>query len=129
MVTPIKATRVGFHWPDVEPWLLKACKRTGDVESTDRLRRKCLAGKAALILIGDDAACVMEKEGDFAHITSLGGTGFLQHVPELIPVWKQIAGVIGCTGLSLKGRNGWERVLKPYGFKLNNGFLENTSWA
>lgn len=128
-VIPLRSNEVAKEWPRVKDWIATACRRTGDVENPDDLLAKCKSGDRLMVLIGDSAACIMEKDGEFLHITSLGGRGFLRHVPDLVPVWRKMAGLIGCTGLSLKGRRGWERVLQPYGFKLNNGFLEAPSWV
>jgi hypothetical protein len=92
------------------------------------MRLRCEAGMATLLLLGTKLAAVIERDGDYCHLTSLGGKDFIRHIPELMPVWERIGRASGCSGLSLQGRTGWDKLLAPWGFKRNGDYLEVT-WA
>jgi hypothetical protein len=123
-VRPIQPAEVDDVWPLVADLISVSCRRGGGDATPDELRELCKQPGHMLILL-DGGVAILQRCGDFLHIRSLGGRGFLKQIPDLMPVWWDIAILIGCTGLSLKGRRGWSRVLENYGFvQSENGFLE-----
>lgn len=125
---------VDAMWPLVKGWIARACRRTGDIENPDNLRELCKAGRHNLTALYDDndrltGVVVFEHCGKFLHITSCGGHDIIANLPGWVDVWRQIARVVGCEGVSLRGRRGWDRALAPFGFTRNNEFLEAQSWA
>ena len=56
------------------------------------------------------------------HVSQMAGR--MDDVPEIIECLKALAIDMNKEYVSLRGRAGWTRVLKPYGFKLNNEVLE-----
>jgi hypothetical protein len=93
------------------------------------MRIRCEAGMAVLVLLGTRCAAVLERDGDFCHITSIGGSGLIRSIPDLMPAWERIGKASGCVGLSLEGRRGWDKLLARYGFTRNGDYLEVKKWA
>ena len=124
VITPIQPCDVDTVWPTIARLIKRACNRSGDVENVDDLREKCKRPGHMLILFPGGAA-ILQRDANWLHMVSLGGKGFLKQIPDLMPVWRDIATATGCEGLSLKGRKGWARVLEKYGFKpAANDYLE-----
>ena len=124
-VFPIPAAQVPAVWPRVKDWLDRACRRSGGLEDIDGLRRACEEGDGHILcLLDDKGAVVFQRDADWLHVTSLGGTDILANIAELVDWWARIAGAVGCKGLSLRGRKGWDRVFKRFGFRRNGEYLE-----
>lgn len=124
MIRPIQPADVDSVWPTVADLIAVSCRRGGGDATPEELREFCKQPGHLLIML-DGGAAILQRCGDFLHIRSLGCRDFLAQVPELMEAWHDIAASIGCAGLSLKGRRGWQRVLRDYGFRLSkDGYLE-----
>lgn len=97
------------------PWLLKALAFEGDPE--DELIAKLRAGQAQLWL-GERSAMVTDvtasPKGRALHVWLAGGA--LDELLSMIPGVFAWARTMGCCEVTIEGRSGWARVLKPYGF-------------
>jgi len=124
MVRPVPAAEVDAVWPKVKDWLEQACHRSGDQETIEGLYQMVRGGRGYILVELDGGAAILQRDADYCHIVSMGGKDLLKQVPALMSVWRHIADATGCVGLSLKGRKGWARVLRPYGFSYKNGYLE-----
>ena len=86
--------------------------------SEDELLADLEAGRARLWL-GDGCALVtqyvQEPEGACLHIWLAGGA--LAGVLALRPGVEAWAKGAGCQSITIEGRPGWRRVLRPYGYR------------
>ncbi|MBC7168426.1 hypothetical protein [Phenylobacterium sp.] len=102
-------------WRRARRWLLPALA-PGDGGEVELLRE--LAAGRAQLWIGDQAAvvtqCVATAEGRSLHIWLAGGrlAGVLA-LREGVEAWARGQ---GCGAVTLEGRPGWARVLRPHGY-------------
>lgn len=132
-VIPIPANDVAAWWERLEEWIDAACLRTGRAESVESLRAQVENGDGYLLArLEQDGetvgAVIFQRHGDFLHVVSCGGIGVLRALPVLVPQWAGIGAFVACRGLSLRGRKGWDRALRAFGFERNGEYLE-ASWA
>lgn len=104
-------------------WLRPALGEATEIELLTELRR----GEARL-WVGDDAALVtqlaQEADGACIHIWLAGGT--LAGVLALRPGIEAWARGAGCRSITVEGRPGWRRVLRPYGYLPSGCELKRT---
>jgi len=126
IIRAVPADQLESFFAKVHQLIATACHRTGDVEDVAGLKARS-SNMLVLDLDGQGVA-LLERDGPWCHATTLAGDHLIEHMPQLIQTWLGIAYHMGCTGISLCGRKGWERVLAPYGFRKNGSNLE-ASWA
>jgi hypothetical protein len=126
---PIPAELIDKIWPMAYGFIASACARSGGEESADDLYAKVKAGQGhVLVILEDRAVCILERDGDALHCTSLAGQDVVRNIVEFVDVWRTIAKDVGASRLTLKGRKGWSRVFAGHGFKMNDdGFLEGAA--
>ena len=126
-VKPVPPEQLEEVWPAVSGWLEKACRYTAGEETPEGLKEKCGKPGHVLVVIEDPApvgACVFQRDADWLHVVSLGGSNIVSNIAELVDWWARIAAATGCIGLSLRGRKGWDKVFYPFGFRRNGEYLE-----
>jgi hypothetical protein len=117
IVTPILADDVDIVWPKVVRWIAKACFYSEGTQTTaDVYRRVKEEGDTCLFIVDKCGVTVWEKDGDWLHATIFAGDNILAQMDEIVNAWAAYAHLLGCKGLSCKGRRGWSRVLSRYGF-------------
>lgn len=104
-------------WGDIGRLLGKAVERSGDnwAEVVSDLD----TGKAQLWLTVEDepvAAMVTRRDGSTLEVWLAGGAVLSGSVPHLETAIKA-AKADGATNGRIDGRKGWERVLRPYGWR------------
>lgn len=52
------------------------------------------------------------------HIWGVEGDSTLEHLPELVEFFKEVARTLECTELRCQGRKGWEKALSAYGTRV-----------
>ena len=84
-----------------------------DVTEEDVLDR-LLTGRAHLWVSPDSAGVTEVTDGNMLHIWLSGGTlrGLLQMLPDV----ETFAKALGCRGVELTGRKGWQRIFSRFGF-------------
>lgn len=117
-------------WPRVERYFVQACAHEfADLTPGDI--KRCLLGDAnwQLLVLENGAAAVILL-GDTLHIEALGGHRLPKGWVKDLQLWLQVAGhVMGASRATLCGRKGWQRALKPLGWRpVANGFLECELW-
>lgn len=93
-------------------------------DSEDHVIAELEAGRAQL-WPGEVAAivtqCVQRSDGRFLHVWLAGGLlGGLMALRPGVEAWGRAQ---GCDFVTINGRLGWARVLKPHGFATVNGEL------
>lgn len=78
----------------------------------------------AQLWLGEGCAMLTEIVGDAIHVW-LGG-GSLSGLLILRPQVEETARFWGCKRATINGRLGWDRVLKPHGYRRNGEELEKT---
>ena len=71
-------------------------------------------GSYVLLRAPESTVTIMQGE-DSIHINHMGGTR--KDIPEILSSLVQIAKELGKQYITLEGRKGWSRILKPYGFE------------
>lgn len=124
MVMPVPAMLIPAIWDDIKEWFARACLRSGSALSPLDLAERLVTRADHMLVVFPGGAAIFCREGDTLHLASLGGEGVLAVLPELIPVWRNIALLLGCRSLSLRGRRGWNRCLAIYGFTPDGDYLK-----
>ena len=95
-----------------------------DLKPDDILRELVEDNKVLVVITLDGiikAAIVFEihelKAGKMCHVLLAGGEDMALWVEEWLPIWEEIAREQGCNLLTLKGREGWARYARGFGFK------------
>lgn len=86
---------------------------------------RSLSSGQSMLWVGENSALITElTQDEFGWALHIWlGTGDLGDLVSLEPGLSAWARAHGCYYLSLDGRKGWERVLKPIGFHFVNGEL------
>lgn len=105
-----------MSWSKARLWLLPALQDGTEDELLQDLR----AGDARLWL-GEGAALVTQPLGEVLHVW-LGG-GDLGGILAMRSGIEAFARGCGCREITITGRRGWERVLRPHGFSMRDGEL------
>lgn len=126
-MTPIEgvpADRLELYWPVVRDWIADAVVEAANCWTADDVLRDLRARKMQLWVVWGEAepvgALVTEiydtAAGKTCAIPIVGGDGILERLDALaiIEMWAKQA---GCVRLRGEGRAGWERSLRPYGWR------------
>jgi hypothetical protein len=126
---PVPAELIDKVWKTAGIFIDAACRKSGGVESVDDLYAKVKAGNGhVLVILEDRAVCILERDGDSLHCTSLAGVDVVRNIVEFLDVWRSIARQVGAEKLTMKGRKGWLRVFGKHGFRLtSDGYLEGAT--
>lgn len=99
-------------WARCRPWIEGAIQRS-DSPSIEEVEARILAGRA-FFCPGDHAAVIYELTKD-AHCWLAGGNlAEILQKHRLAEAWARDN---GCERMTLRGRPGWARVLKPLGYE------------
>lgn len=79
----------------------------------ERIRK----GLAHLWPVEAGAIVTEVSDGGCLNIWKAGGS--LHVLPEVLPVIEQFAWALGCPAVEVRGRKGWGRVLKHYGYAVD----------
>jgi hypothetical protein len=117
-------------WPYLEPPFRRACEADPTGLTSDMIRREAIEGRRHVWTLADGdldppllAALSTRVDGDALIIGPLGGTDMHLWLP-LLSVLEGHAKTAGLTSVRIEGRRGWQRALKPYGYRLARITLE-----
>lgn len=117
-INPIEPHQVDFFWPTIAKYI-EASQRRGPSDMTvAQIRDLCRTDESWRLLIFDafDGAAVVRVWDDWLHVVAIGGT-LEKGWHELFFEWlKRVAKFLGLRFVTLGGRKGWTRMLKPLGF-------------
>lgn len=130
---PVPVEYVELVWDKVEPLLSKATDASNDRYDTDKIKVDLYNGSKMLWIMVNE-----EEEIDVALTTSIedysgkrairvsfaGGKDLLKNIPLARDTIKEFGQSVGCTVLEVLGRRGWDRALKPYGYRLSYVCME-----
>jgi hypothetical protein len=117
----IPADDVPVMWPIVRRWIKEACAWTLGVVKPADIRSDCMAGRRHMfvIMLGESiiGSGVLEIDQTSVHVTSLGGSR-LPHgwEPHLLDYLVSVALSCRLRTITIQGRRGWDRKLRPLGF-------------
>lgn len=122
-------------WPIAAPWLMQAIGEADTWRDVDHLRQEILRGNAHLWMFQDkktkDVLVVIVTEAIMLGgkpclvIRWLGGADMQKWLDD-IAIIERWAAVQGFHKVEVWGRPGWQRMLKPYGFRETFRVLEKT---
>lgn len=112
-------------WPNVREHCQAALVATFVDIPVERILELIVDGSIILVVvtIDDEIKASMTCEiidtaaGKSCHIVTIGGEDLEQWAGEWLPVWIQIAREQGCNALTVKGREGWSRIGRRFGFE------------
>ena len=100
--------RFGVEWERCRPYLESALAHSHDT-TLDRIKESVLAGDAHFWPAVDSAMVTeLDNGGRTLHIRLFGGT--MERLREMLPTIEAFGRNLGCTGITLTGRRGWERT-------------------
>lgn len=115
-----------MEWPRVEPLLrLATDTRDGQYDPSD-IFDKLLSGELLLWGIFDDETQIVAalttricqyRNSRALSIDWVGGSQMKTWLPEVMEMLKRFAKDHGCQSLEGRGRSGWVRALKKYGWE------------
>jgi hypothetical protein len=115
-------------WQYVKPFIFSAGERTG-LSNPEETEFEILRGDQLLWIVWNgksiEAAGSTRLSNGICTITALGGKNMKRWV-HLFPRIEQYAENEGCR-LRISGRRGWERVLKPLGYRAKYVILERSA--
>ena len=114
----MKASR---HATDTDKKRLRAALEYQDIETLPDVLGKINSGDYVLLKADDSTltVCVIDKA---LHVCQYGGK--LSDIKAAYDCLIRIAEDMGLSTISLRGRAGWDKVLKPLGFTRNNEGLD-----
>jgi len=122
----IEPHQVKAIWPYIRHHI-DAAQRRGPTDMTaDEIRGYCQSDESwrLLVLEETEAAAVIRIIDDRLHVVSLGGKLRKGWPPEFFDWLASAAKYLELPVITLGGRKGWNRVLKPLGFvPIGNGYL------
>jgi len=108
-------------WPTVRRWIKDACAWTLGVVKPAEIREDCMKGDRHMFVIFNGESIVgagaLEIDRTSVHVTSLGGdrlpAGWELHLLDYL-----VGVALSCRlrTITIKGRRGWDRKLRPLGF-------------
>ena len=115
-------------YPRCRQFLLAAIERSGGLETEMGMLRWINQGiRQPVVILDDDehviGLLVLEQDDDALHVTSIAGELPKGWRPEAWDFLTQMAGRTGSTAIQLRGRKGWGRYIKEWGFKPNGDYL------
>lgn len=113
-------------WPYIQRHIEAAQRRGPTDHDVSELRHNCCQSQRWRLLVlesGEGAAIIRILDGSL-HVVSLGGKLPKGWAREFYWWLRGAATYLELTGLTLCGRKGWARVLKPLGFEpIGGGWL------
>lgn len=135
--TPVSPDYVGVCWDMAYPLISKACETSNGRFTAESVRDQLESGVQILwILYSTDNKMLVAMTTGISeypgrrllNIMFCGSDGdgvyWLEHREKIVPGLIEWAKMQGCSGIEVSGREGWEKVLSPYGFKKSYVTLE-----
>lgn len=120
----IKAEHLELYWPHVEPWIAEAIKDAGHCWTASDLKQELERELLQLWVIWLDGAMqgcicthVFESPRGKTCAMPVVYCSDMEACIDVLSVIEAWAKSIDCVRLQGEGRAGWERVLRPHGWK------------
>lgn len=127
LIEVIEPRQVASVWPRIRHHI-EAAQRCGPTDHTiDELKTNCIhdSGWRLLVINNGDAAAIIRVYNQRLHGVSIGGQMGKGWRPDFLAWLKAAAACLELKGVTLCGRKGWARALKPLGFEpIGGGWLE-----
>lgn len=123
--TAIPAEYCEEFWPNVREYADRALQYAFEDLTPEDILRDLISDNKVLVVITLDAeikaALIVQidvlKAGKNCCVMLAGGEDMLKWTEEWLGIWEEIAREQGCRYLTLKGREGWARYARRFGFK------------
>ena len=124
-VAAIPAELAEEFFPNVEEYAIRALNHAYDGMTVETLIKRIIEGNLILVVVtveGEIRASMTVElceipMGRIAHCMTLSGDDLESWVDEFIDTWKALGEALDCDAITIKGRAGWERYARRYGFK------------
>jgi len=131
MIVAISQHLIDEVWLEVAPMLEKALeKNPGDLDLEDA-RKKLDSGEYLLLCAVDNdkilaafAVELVEARRKTANIVLCGGEQMNDWLDDFMDTVKPLVREQGCEALTIMGRVGWQRKMRPFGFTETARILE-----
>ena len=112
------------YWPVLGPIIDRALENDYDQTTSHQVLGKILVNELTLIVVQKDGKIIAAMTIEYVnfkekicHCMTFSGDDMEGWVDEFIDIWRKLGAEIGCRYLSIKGRKGWQRYAKRFGFK------------
>ena len=125
-VVAIPANCAREYWPNVERFAESALQHAADNMTVQTVLEMIVSGNLILVVVTDERdvplasmtfEVVDKPEGKICHCMTLGGDDLETWVEDFVEVWRAVAKQLDCKRVTIKGRAGWERYAKRFGFE------------
>ena len=124
IIFAVEAKNITLIWSDVRPILEKVLKYNEHTYDMAKVCNDLVSGKQILLCIKDDEeylACIIcdavEDDGKkILHMPIVCGTRMNEWIDLAHETVPKLARTLGFDMITTKGRKGWTRVLKKYGY-------------
>ncbi len=116
-------------WPDLLPHVAEAIARDPYMSiSINEVERQLRDGFAQMLVAVDDGDILgasvvqMFKRGDkrILHILTTAGVDLVRWMEPMLEEMERLAAVQGIDAITLSGRPGWTRTLRPFGYRTDH---------
>lgn len=124
-VAAIPADLALEYWSNVEDYARRALEFAFDGMTVETVLDRIVRGNLILIVVTVEgkikASMTIELVdlpiGRIAHCMTLGGEDLESWVDEFVETWKLLGEALGADYITIKGRAGWERYARKFGFQ------------
>ena len=126
-ISAIPVERINEAWAYISPFIKKGLDEGLNECTMEEVKDRANSGEVLVIIVEDDELlCVQTYEivqktnKKIMNLFTTGGIKLDIYIEELLIVIEKIAKNYNCDSIYTKGRKGWERKLKGYGY--NHGY-------
>lgn len=113
----VEPNEVRLSWPMARRHILSSQRRGPTDMSMEEIRHNCEREDWRLLILDNGRAAAVIRIWDTRlHVVAIGGKLAPKWYLEFFDYLKRIARYVGLTSVTLGGRKGWARLLKPLGF-------------
>lgn len=127
MISALPINKVDSAWAYVSPFIKKGLDEGLNECTMEDVKERANSGEVLIIMVEDnELLCVQTYEivnrtnKKIMNLFTTGGIKLDSYISELLDVIDNIAKEQNCDSIYTKGRKGWERKLKGYGY--NHGY-------
>lgn len=130
-ISAIPVGMINSHWSYIEPLIQKGLDEGLNEHTIDNVKARANKGEVLVLMVEDkELVCVQTYEivqttnKKIMNLYTTGGVNLDSYIEELLDVIDKIAREHDCDSIYTKGRKGWERKLKDFGYKHGYTILE-----
>ena len=112
----IEPDQVAAAWPELVGYIERAQQRGPTDSTTEQLMERCANDPMWRLVRIDGGAMIVNLNPPDLHVASIGGAPPPGWLDDVVYWLKCAVKATGMDRITLKGRKGWQRRLRPLGF-------------